>query len=456
MFTNFKKVHLIGIGGIGVSAIAKLMLSLGKEVSGSDLVSSEITSDLSKRGVGFFLGHSEKNLDSKTDLVIYSSAVPKNNHERKKAKKLKIRQLSYPEVLGEISKEKNTIAVSGTNGKSTTTAILGLILEKAGINPLIIVGSKVSNWNGNFRDGQGKYFVVEACEWQANMLNLHPKIIVLTNIEKDHLDYYKNLNHLLTTFQEYIEKLSKDDFLILNSDDPNLKKLKPKCKVLTYGVKNQADVMAKNIVFGPGWQKFDLFWKSKVYGLKLKIPGLFNIYNSLAALSCALALGIQPEIIKEVLENFSGIWRRFEVKNLKIKNYKLKIVSDYAHHPTSVRGTIQAAKEFYPGRRILVVFQPHHRNRTKKLFKDFVKSFDKANLVILSEIYDVAGRETEEDKDISSKDLVKAISKRGKVKKIFYAENLEETKKLILESVKANDVVLIMGAGDIYKIKNKI
>ncbi len=461
---KIKKIHFIGIGGIGVSAIAKMMILLNKKVSGSDLVSSEITNDLKKKGAKIFIGHQKKNLKKDVDLVIYSPAVPKNNPEREKAKKLKIPQFSYPEFLGEISKNYFTITVSGTHGKTTTTALIGLILEKAGLDPTVIVGSLVKNFSyGNLRFGQSKYLIVEGCEWRAHMLKLKPKIIVLTNLEQDHLDYYKDLNDIIFHFQKYIDKLPIDGKIILNIDDENLlKKLLPHRKVISYGIKKPADVMAKNIKIGAGFQKFDLVADSNFYDLKLKInnlnskiPGIFNIYNFLAASTCALALGVNPKIIKDVLENFSGVWRRFEVHDLKIKNLKLKIVSDYAHHPTAVKNTIVAAKEFYPKKRIFVVFQPHHHHRTKTLFNEFVKSFDDVDLAIISEIYSVAGREEKKDQDISSKDLVKEIIKRTG-KKIIYAKDLKETKKFILENLQDDDVLLIMGAGDIYKIIDKL
>ncbi|MDD5625770.1 MAG: UDP-N-acetylmuramate--L-alanine ligase [Patescibacteria group bacterium] len=480
-----EKIHFIGLGGIGVSALAKMMVQQGKKVFGSDLNSSEIIKKLEKMGVKFYQGHKAENLSVDTDLVIYSPAVEKNNPERIKAKKLSIPQLSYPEFLGELSKEKFTIAVSGTHGKSTTTAILGLILEQAELDPLVIVGSKVPQWNGNLRmtqtDTDGtrtgtecqcrsvsgpckSVFVVESCEWRAHMLNLSPKMIILNNLELDHTDYYKDINHLIRTFKTYIKKLPKDGIIILNSDDSNLKKLHSKSKTITFGVKNQAEVMAKNIITKSGEQIFDLCLHGKIYNFRLKVPGIFNVYNVLAATAGALALGVKPEIIKKSVENFYGIWRRFE----KVGEYKKAIIiSDYAHHPTAVSGTIQAAKEFYPEKRIMAVFQPHHHNRTKKLFKEFIKCFKGADLTIISEIYDVAGREEEKDQDVSSKDLVKAIRARYKKipnskfqipnsKNVLYAKNLVEVKKLILKNIKPGDIVLIMGAGDIFEVANDL
>jgi len=340
------------------------------------------------------------------------------------------------------------------------------------------------------------------------MLNLSPQIIILTNLEEDHLDYYRDLNNIITTFQQYVDKLNPDDLLILNNDDDNLKKLKTHSRVLTYGVTQSADIMATNIETGPGYQQFDLIsdkFKIKIT-LIIKVPGLFNIYNFLAAIAGALALGASVESINKVARSFTGIWRRFEVNDLKIvrsssradprspkgmsrRNLKLEIVSDYAHHPTAVKDTIKAAQEFFPGRRVVAVFQPHHHNRTKRLFNELVDSFQGADLVIISEIYDVVGREESDDQNISSLDLVQAIKAKHSaesaeasislipnIKKtlgykicdflrngwrrrtkypqqeIFYTPDLSQTKQKLLSLAQPNDVVLIMGAGDIYTL----
>ncbi|MCH7759615.1 UDP-N-acetylmuramate--L-alanine ligase, partial [Patescibacteria group bacterium] len=379
---KIKKVHFIGLGGIGVSALARLMVIQGKVVSGSDISITEIVVALKKLGVRVFKNHRLENLASDVDLVVYSPAVPENNPERIQAQTLNIFQLSYPQFLGELSRKNKTIAVSGTNGKSTTTAILGLILEKSGLDPTVIVGSKVSLWNSNLRAGLSNLLVLEACEHQANMLKIDPQLVVITNLEKDHLDYYQDLKHIINTFQEYVNKLSASGVLFINMDDQNLKKLKTKAKIVTYGIKFQAEVMAKKIRPRAGGQEFDLVDKrgdlDQSIKILLKIPGQFNVANVLAAAAVALHLGVNLKTIKQTVEKFAGIWRRFE-KVGSINNQAI-VISDYAHHPTAVQGTIQAAREFYPGQKIMAVFQPHHHNRTKKLFNEFVQSFSQADL----------------------------------------------------------------------------
>ena len=447
---NFKKIFFVGIGGIGVSALARLFKSQGKIVVGSDKYSSEITDDLKKQGIKVFIGHKEKNLDLDVDLLIYSPAIRPEIPERRKAKKFRIKQQSYPEALGLISKDKYTIAISGTHGKSTTTAILGLILKGARLDPTVIVGSKVGPFNNsNLKIGKSKYFVVEACEWRAHMLELRPKIIILNNIEEDHLDYYKNLKNIKEAFKEYIRSLPKDGLLIVNADDLNCLEVAKSTggRVITYGIDNQkVDCRATNIKTENKLQKFSLIWQNKNLGIfSLRVPGKFNIYNALAASACALKLKINPEIIRKTLFGFKGIWRRFE----KIGEYKGALIfSDYAHHPTALKETLKAAKEFYPNRRLVIVYQPHHFDRTKRLFDKFITAFDRADLIILNEIYDVPGRET--SRDVSSKDLVRELKKRGL--NAFYTKNLIETKRLLLQNINRNDIVLIVGAGDIYRL----
>lgn len=474
---KIRKAHFIGIGGIAVSADAKLMLGMGKYVTGSDVNNSEDINELKKMGINVFIGHSPDNIENDTDLVIYSPAVPDDNVERLKAKELRITELSHPEFLGLLSKKMWTIAVSGTKGKSTTTSMLGLILEKSGFDPTVIVGSKVGAFEeGNLRLGKREkilhcprekegYFdkdllVVEACEYKAAMVEINPKMIILTNIKEDHLDYYKDLNHIKEVFKKYINNLAEDGILIYNKDDEASLEISRSFfgKKISYRISSSQgrsdEVIAKNIRINKQKQVFEVWYKGKSLGeIKLNIPGRINIYNALAAIAASIAFSVDFKIIQDVLGRFKGIWRRFEI----IGRYKgALIISDYAHNPMSVEGTIEAAKEFYPHKRIVVVFQPHSWNRTKTLFKEFVQSFDEADFLILAEVYEVEGREDIKDK-ISSKELADAIREMWKEKKILkeviYAKDLNECKKIILRNIKKNDVVIIMGAGDIYTLK---
>jgi UDP-N-acetylmuramate--alanine ligase len=410
------KIHFIGIGGIGVSALAQYYLAKGHKVSGSDLVSSEITDFLIQKGIEIFIGNSKENIKQDFDLVIYSPAVKKDNPEFKKAKDLKIKLQSYPEALGQLTKEYYTIAISGSHGKSTTCAMLGILMQDAGLDPTVIVGTKVKEFgNTNFRLGKSKFLVIEACEYDSSFLHYFPQIIVITNIDKEHLDYFKTFANVKTAFKYFTKKLPKDGYLIENKNNKNFKIEKEEIK---------------NI---------------------LKIPGEHNVLNALQVLQVARILGVPDKISFKSLSKFSGTWRRFEIKQGKVKNKKITLISDYAHHPNEIFATLLAVSEKYKNKKIFCVFQPHQHQRTFYLFKDFVKVFKKVDIekIIITDIYDVAGREDKEiNFKISSEILVKKINKKN----IIYCktENLEN---YIKENASEIDVLIIMGAGDIYKLE---
>ncbi|MBI4458249.1 UDP-N-acetylmuramate--L-alanine ligase, partial [Candidatus Uhrbacteria bacterium] len=284
-----KNVHIVGAGGIGLSAVAKLLHHEGKKVSGSDVASSETTKELEALGIKVAYRHLAKNVPEGADLLIYSGAVPASNPERRAARERDIAECSYFDFLGEYSRSKWTVAVSGTNGKSTTTALLGLMLERAGFDPTVIVGSKVRTWPGrNLRLGKGKYFVVEACEHEANMLKLYPQMIVLTNIEEDHLDFYRDLAHIRETFQAYVDHLPPDGQLILNADDHvSFFELEPSTPFVSYGMQNAADYMARHVKVGAASQTFEIIALAKLKEVlgefTLRVPGRFNVMNAMAA-----------------------------------------------------------------------------------------------------------------------------------------------------------------------------
>ena len=451
---TIKKIHFIGIGGIGLSAIARLMKEKGREVSGSDMSPSLMTEKLEKLGVKIYIGQSEENISQDTGLVIYTTAVPRDNPELRRAKELKIKTITYPESLGLVFNDKYGIAICGTHGKSSVSAMAGLLLDDAGIDPSIIVGSIMPKYDGNLRVGKSKYFVAEACEYERSFLNLYPKIIILNNIELDHADYYKDIDDIRRAFDEFVSHLPEDGILIMNGDDETVSSIKYQVSsVVKFGLSETNNVRADNIEFGDGEVKFNVVYNNKDLGeFVLKVPGLFNVYNVLGVIALGFTLNISVEIIKRSLLNFSGIWRRFEIKG-EYKN--ALVISDYAHHPTAIKATIKGTRQFYSGRRIFTVFQPHQHNRTKKLYKDFLNSFDGADVVILAEIFDVAGREESDDQNISSLDLVNDIKKKNR-NSIFYTKDLKETRKLIDEKIKPDDILLIMGAGDIYEVADEL
>jgi len=428
------KIHFIGIGGIGVSALAQYYLAKGHQISGSDLAVSEITEFLQKKGVKIFIGNSVENINPNFNLIIHSPAVKPDNLEYKKAKEFGIKTLSYPEALGELTKEYYTIAVSGSHGKSTTTAMTALVLIKAGLDPTVIVGTKLKEFgNSNFRAGHSKYLVIEACEYDSSFLNYEPKIIVVTNIDKEHLDYFKTFANVKKAFKNFIARLSADGFLAFNIDDKYPPKVrKNKFKSMGYSVKQKEAGKLKKI---------------------LRVPGMHNVSNGLAALIVARILKIKDEITFKALSEFKGTWRRFEIKQGKVGEKDITVISDYAHHPNEIKATLNAAKEKFSENKIWCVFQPHQRQRTYYLFNDFVKTFRSApiNNIIITDIYDVAGRETKKiSVKISSKKLVKKTGKKN----IIYMpiDNLE---KFVKENITDGDVLIIMGAGDIYKLADK-
>ncbi len=447
-------IHFIGIGGIGVSALAQYYLEKRETITGSDLKDSEIINLLREKGAKIFIGeHKSDNLPENTDLVIYSPAIQKNNPELKKALALqvssyKLQVLSYPQALGKLTKKHFTIAVSGTHGKSTTSSMLALILIKAGLDPTVIIGTKLKEFDdSNFRAGKSKYLLIEADEWQASFLNYYPQIIILTNIEKEHLDYYKNLNHILRTYKEYISHLPKEGILIINGKDKNIKKLIFNFQFPIFNFQKEEPKDKKTL--------------KKI----LKVPGEHNIENALAALETARILGISDDISFSALSDYQGAWRRFEESNHSFKNHKLqtinyKLISDYAHHPTEILATLKAARGKFKNEKIWLVFQPHQYQRVFHLLLKFVSTFQKikdmglADKIIITDIFDVSGREDEKiKKKINSKKLVRKIKNNS----IIYLEkeNLISQLKEELKNKKI-DVLIMMGAGDIYELTKKL
>ena len=443
-----KKIHFIGIGGIGVSALAQYYLKRGHKVSGSDLIASEITDFLKKKGVTIMIGNNTEHIQKDFDLVIYSPAVKHNNLELLQAKSYNIKAISYPEALGELTKEYYTIAVSGSHGKSTTTAMVSLILIKAGIDPTVIVGTKLKEFNNsNFRMGKSKYLVIEACEYDGSFLNYQPNIVVITNVDKEHMDYFKTFSNVKKTFKDFIKKLPPNGYLVFNSDDPNARALnslsarpstKSKFGALVPVVKNSVGYSLR---------------QKEAKKMILGIPGKHNVSNALAALSVARILKVPDSISFESLKQYQGSWRRFEIKQGKTNGKKITIISDYGHHPNEVLATLTAAREKYPKKKLWLIFQPHQYQRTYYLFKDFIKVFRKVNIdqIIITDIYDVAGRETKAiNTKVNSELLVKKIARNN----IQYM-NMNQVETYVKEHIKSGEVLIIMGAGNIYKLADK-
>ncbi len=433
-------IHFIGIGGIGVSALARFYNSRGYRVSGSDLTRSEITDALKKEGIRVFIGpHEAANISTSVSKVIYTAATRPDNPEVKKAKRIKIPTLSYAQAVGELTKKFKTIAVAGAHGKTTTTALTALALIKGGLDPTVIIGSKLREFgNRNFRLGHSRYFVIEADEYKASFLNYSPTIAVITNLDHEHLDFYKNIRNIESAFLQFLLKSDFNSWAVLNADDPRLRKIAKKLKSQREDIR-----IIRFSLKGPEAPKIKR---------ALKIPGRHNISNALAAMAVARALGVPADKALTAIKQYRGAWRRFDYQGLL---FGAKVFADYAHHPTEIKATLAGAKEKFPKQKLICVFQPHHYERARDLFGEFTKAFDQCDLLFLLDIYEVAGREKKRrDSKINSSKLAETIAKRGIA--TYYLSQPNNLKKLLKNHVKKGDILLMMGAGSIWEITKKL
>lgn len=423
MDEKIKKIHFIGIGGIGVSALARMMLAEGKSVSGSDTTLSDITKELTRLGARVHEGHDALRVPRGCDLVVYSPAVRENNPELLFAREREIPTLSYPEMLGRVSTGKKTIAVSGTHGKTTTTAMIAEILIDAKKDPTVVVGSVLQKQGSNFIGGKGELFVVEACEYRRSFLNLSPEILVITNIDADHLDYYGDLAGVQRAFCEMARKVPEVGFIVCNPNDKNT------APILT-------DVARPSKIVD---------YTKEELSVSLPVSGEHNKENARAALAVAHLLGVDDMSAQDSLSHFHGTWRRMEYKGKTRKG--VLVYDDYGHHPTEVRKTLAGFREQHKAERITVVFQPHLYSRTKFLLEEFAESFNDADEVIITNIY--AARETD-DGSITEANVVDAI-KRHK-RNVKYIGDFKATKQYLNKTLQGGGILITMGAGDIYKI----
>jgi UDP-N-acetylmuramate--alanine ligase len=419
-------VHFVGIGGIGMSALARLYLAKGHEVTGSDATDSPLLERLRDEGMGVFMEHSGLQVAPDTALVVYSEAIPLDNLELQAARERNISCKTYFEVLGEWTAEQKTICIAGSHGKTTTTALIARLLMHSYRDPTVVIGTQMRELEGkNMRLGGGEWMVVEACEYRRSFLHLQPQVVVLTNIELDHLDYYKNEKDYVSAFEEFVAKLPADGILVANADDANVRMVAEKapCQVIYFDKTS-----------------------SHLEKLELGVPGHHNKMNALAAFHVGLALGIEQEPMVEALNGFEGSWRRFEFKG---HCNGADIYDDYAHHPTEIQATLQGAREKYPDHRLIAVFQPHQYSRTKHFLKEFGKAFDLADEVIIPNIYKV--RDVEADVSaVSAERLVEEIQKHND--EVRLGGGLEATVADLKLRVGPNDLVLVMGAGDVWQV----
>ncbi|MCM8771496.1 MAG: UDP-N-acetylmuramate--L-alanine ligase [Candidatus Omnitrophica bacterium] len=442
-----KKVHLIGIGGIGVSGLAKILIYLGKKVSGSDNKSSQIIKKLKKLGIRIYLKQKEENIDKDIDLVIHSQAILPDNPEYKKAKELNIPILSYPEAVGELMKEKRGVAVAGTHGKTTTSALIVNLLYTLKFSPTFIIGGEIVNL-GNSGVGNGDFFIVEACEYKRSFLNYFPEIAIITNIEKDHLDYYKDINDIKKAFYHFAENIKSDGILVFCGEDKNLNEIAEKIKVkkISYGF-TCGDIRGVNFDIIGRKTRFECYYKNKKLGkIEMNLWGRHNVLNSLATIGVGIYLDLTWKEIKEGIENFKGVHRRCEI--LGEKN-GITVIDDYGHHPTEIKVTLECIRKVFPGRRLIVVFQPHQYSRTRFLLREFASSFSLADKIIVPDIYFVRDSLIEK-KLVNSEILVEKIRKNGK--EGIYLPTFKEIVEYLCEIKKKGDIILTIGAGPVDKV----
>ena len=444
----YKHIHLIGIGGVSMSGIAEILHACGFVVTGSDAVQSENTDRLMKNHIPVKIGHDLESLE-KANLVVYSAAIKKDDVELVRAKELNIPIIERGTFLGILTKSfKNTICVSGTHGKTTTTSMISLCFLQAGKDPSIQVGAYLKQLDANYRVGKSDYFIIEACEYVESYLKLFPKVEVILNIDNDHLDYFGSLENIVTSFSNYIKLIPDDGLLVINWDDDNCRKIAKytNAKVLTYGIKNEnANFVARNISFNSnGFPTFDVYYNNTFYKtITLSVPGIHNVMNALACIAVCYNYGLEREDIKDALLKYTGAHRRFEFKG---SFNDVNVYDDYGHHPTEIVATAEALKQ-KKYNESWVIFQPHTYSRTKNLLDDFATALLNFDNIIVTDIY--AARETN-TYNISSKDLVDKITSLGR--KAIYIQDFNKIVKYVKENAKPGDIVLTLGAGTVTNI----
>jgi UDP-N-acetylmuramate--alanine ligase len=450
-FRNFQRIHLVGIGGSGMSGIAEVLLSTGYAVSGSDLRLSPVTERLRQLGARIHEGHQADNVVG-AHVVVISSAVRPNNVEVVEAHRLKIPVIPRAEMLAELMRLKCGIAVAGAHGKTTTTSMVAAVLASAGLDPTFVVGGRVNHAGTNARVGQGDYMVVEADESDRSFLLLAPVIAVVTTIDREHLDQYTSLEEIQETFVQFVNRVPFYGTVILCLDEPNVQAIIPHIKrpVITYGVSSQADVIMTDIKLEGVSSEFRLTYRGDDLGLfRLPSPpGIHNVHNAAAAAAVALSLNVPAELIRTGLAKFSGVGRRFEIKGAY---GGVTLIDDYGHHPAEIRATLEAARGC-GYKRLLVLFQPHRYTRTKHLWEEFTHSFNQADVLVLTEIY-AAGESP--IAGITGERLAEAISSAGH-KNVVFSSTMQGGLEYMLREARPGDAVLTIGAGSVNRVLDQL
>lgn len=452
--TKIKKAYFIGIKGAGMAAVAEILHARGVEVLGSDTAEKFFTDEiLTRRKIKFYEKFSAGNIPDDADLVVYSTAYnEKNNAEIAEAKKRNLPMMSYPEILGELFKEKFSIAVCGTHGKTTTTAMLAECLRYSGADPSAIVGSKVIQWEGSSLAGQGKYFVAEADEYQNKLQYYNPFAAVLTSVDWDHPDYFPDFKSYKKVFSDFVAKIPKHGFLVVWGDSSNVLEVanNAKCEVIKYGFLEDNDAIITKYETRNMKQFFEIVYNNKNLGeFEIQLVGRHNILNVAAAIATCYKLKIDMEKVREALKSFQGTARRFEY--VGERNGAI-LIDDYAHHPEEIKATLKAAREIYPEKNIITIFHPHTFTRTKALLQEFAQSFNDTDKVIVIDIY---GSAREVQGGVSSKELVDLIN-RYNHDKAEYIPTIDEVVEYLKDKAGENNIVISMGAGDVWKVTKNL
>jgi UDP-N-acetylmuramate--alanine ligase len=437
---------MIGIGGTGMNGIAEVLLNLGYTVSGTDLGKNEATQRLKRLGATISYGHTADKVHG-ADVVVISSAIQKDNVEVEEARRMKIPVIPRAEMLAELMRLKNGVAVAGSHGKTSTTSMIAQVLEDAGKDPTIIVGGRLNTIGAHAKLGEGEYIVAEADESDRSFLYLSPFIAVLTNLDKEHLDQYETVEEIKKTFVNFANKVPFYCPVILCLDDPNLESLIPRLdrNIITYGFSTQADVFSRDLQFHEYTSTSTLYWKGKKIGkLRLNVPGIHNIHNAMASVAVGLYLDIPAAAILEALEKYTGIGRRFELKK---KVNDISIIEDYAHHPTEIKATLKAAKQGWTCRTI-AVFQPHRYSRLSMLMDEFTTSFNQADILLLTDIYPAGEKPI---KGVTGKALYKEIQKFGHTN-VYFEKDMGKIPDLVEKLAKPEDMIFVLGAGNINQV----
>jgi len=445
-YRKLKQIHMIGIGGTGMNGIAEVLLNLGYKVTGSDVAPNDATRRLGRLKAGISIGHKARNVEG-ADVVVISSAIRDDNVEVREARARKIPIIPRAEMLAELMRMKYGIAVAGSHGKTTTTSMIATILDRGGFDPTIVVGGRLNTIGANARLGAGEFFVAEADESDKSFLYLSPFIAVLTNIDAEHLDQYKDVEELKATFIRFANKVPFYCPIVLCLDDPNLQGIIPALerRIITYGFSTQSDISARDLRFDAFSSVASLTHKGRPLGtLKLNVPGKHSILNAMASVAVGLDLDMTPALILEALEGYAGTGRRFE---LKAEVRDMMVVEDYAHHPTEIRATLDAAKRGWP-RRVVAVFQPHRYTRMAHLRSDFARSFNQADVLVLTEIYP-AGEEP--IPGVTGRALYEEVQQFGH-KDVHFEPDIKKIPAALLKIVRPGDIVIFLGAGNITKI----